>query len=450
MAQQDDDPFSFLPDPNRTVIMPSPGGRRRGGAAAVIRPPSDAEAAPFYQDASSRPQDLAIARVASANPLVRAAGPLFTLVRHLRSLRDHPDVATLRADVIEAMGRFQAEIRDAGVDTRTSAQAHYALCALIDETILGTPWGLQSIWSKQSLLISIYREATAGETFFKFVNKAKELPRDYLDILEFFYICLSLGFQGKFRVESGGADRLTRLRRDLYTVITRERGASERELSPRWQGVQDKSPGVARFLPLWVVGASTFAAVVLVFLGYTFSLNSWSDQVYGRIAALVPFAARTMPEARPAAAPLQTAPLIERLKITLAEEIARRLVDVQATGGRARIIIFNRGLFASGGAEVGPQAEPLIRKVALFLADQSGPFEVIGHTDNAPIRTLRFPSNWHLSKARADAVAARMAPPLDPGRMRVEGRADTEPLESNNTVEGRSQNRRVEIRLPLS
>jgi type VI secretion system protein ImpK len=125
------------------------------------------------------------------------------------------------------------------------------------------------------------------------------------------------------------------------------------------------------------------------------------------------------------------------------------LVDVQAAGGSARIIVFNRGLFPSGGAEVGPQAVPVIRKVALFLADQTGPFQITGHTDSVPIRTLRFPSNWHLSKARAEAVAALLAPPLRLGQLQTEGRADTDPLESNETVEGRNQNRRVEIRLPL-
>jgi type VI secretion system protein ImpK len=444
--QQDDDPFSFCPDPSRTVIMPTPGGRRRGGAAAVI-PPSSTTEAPFSPEATSpTPADLGLA--ASANPLVRAAGPLFTLVRQLRSVRDHADVPTLRADVIEAIRRFQGDTREAGVDRKTAAQACYALCALVDETVLGTPWGLQSIWSKQSLLITFYREATAGETFFNFLNKAKESPRDYLDILEFFYICLSLGFQGKFRVEPGGVDRLNRLRQDLYVVIARERGNPERALSLRWRGVQDKSPGVSRFLPLWVVGVGAFAIVLLAFLGYSFSLNSHSDAVYGRIAALMPLAARTKAEPQPFAA-RQVPPLIERLRVTLAPEISRRLVDVQAAGGSARIIVFNRGLFPSGGAEVGPEAVPVIRKVALFLADQTGPFQITGHTDNVPIRTLRFPSNWHLSKARADAVAALLAPPLRLGQLQTEGRADTDPLESNETVEGRNQNRRVEIRLPL-
>jgi type VI secretion system protein ImpK len=186
--QQDDDPFSFSPDPSRTVIMPTPGGRRRGGAAAVIPSSSTMEASSVPEATSPTPADLGLA--ASANPLVRAAGPLFTLVRQLRSVRDHADVPTLRADVIEAIRRFQEDTREAGVDPKTSAQACYALCALVDETVLGTPWGLQSIWSKQSLLITFYREATAGETFFNFLNKAKESPRDYLDILEFFYVCL--------------------------------------------------------------------------------------------------------------------------------------------------------------------------------------------------------------------------------------------------------------------
>ena len=85
--------------------------------------------------------------------------------------------------------------------------------------------------------------------------------------MEFFYICLSLGFQGRFRVEPGGVDRLNRLRQDLYIVIARERGNAERALSARWRGVQDRSPGVSRFVPLWVIGAAAVAIVLLALLG---------------------------------------------------------------------------------------------------------------------------------------------------------------------------------------
>jgi type VI secretion system protein ImpK len=72
--------------------------------------------------------------------------------------------------------------------------------------------------------------------------------------------------------------------------------------------------------------------------------------------------------------------------------------------------------------------------------------QVTGHSDNLPIRSVRFPSNWHLSEARARSVAdLLMAPSGEPERFTFEGRADTQPLASNDTAEGRARNRRVDI-----
>jgi Flagellar motor protein len=72
---------------------------------------------------------------------------------------------------------------------------------------------------------------------------------------------------------------------------------------------------------------------------------------------------------------------------------------------------------------------------------------VLGHTDNQPLsRTGRFPSNWHLSRERARAVADDLSSlSREPGRFTFEGRADSEPIASNDTAEGRARNRRVEI-----
>jgi type VI secretion system protein ImpK len=72
---------------------------------------------------------------------------------------------------------------------------------------------------------------------------------------------------------------------------------------------------------------------------------------------------------------------------------------------------------------------------------------ITGHTDNQPIRSLRYPSNWDLSKARADAVKAVLAQTVRPERLRAEGRADSEPVAPNDTPQGRAQNRRVELTL---
>jgi type VI secretion system protein ImpK len=104
-------------------------------------------------------------------------------------------------------------------------------------------------------------------------------------------------------------------------------------------------------------------------------------------------------------------------------------------------------LFESGRAEIAPSEKPLVESVARALQQLTGRVLVTGHTDNVPIRTLRFPSNWQLSKSRAEAVRALLAQTVAPERLTAEGRADTQPLVPNDTPEHRARNRRVEITL---
>ncbi|PZQ64399.1 MAG: type VI secretion system protein TssL, partial [Variovorax paradoxus] len=70
---------------------------------------------------------------------------------------------------------------------------------------------------------------------------------------------------------------------------------------------------------------------------------------------------------------------------------------------------------------------------------------ITGHSDNQPIRSLRYPSNWHLSTARADAVKTALTSLVDPARMKAEGKADAEPVAANDTPANRARNRRVDI-----
>jgi type VI secretion system protein ImpK len=88
---------------------------------------------------------------------------------------------------------------------------------------------------------------------------------------------------------------------------------------------------------------------------------------------------------------------------------------------------------------------PLLARIGDALAAIPGRVLVTGHTDGTPIRSARFPSNWHLSQARARAVAQTLAAKVPAGRMVAEGRADAEPIAANDTATHRARNRRVEI-----
>ncbi len=91
-----------------------------------------------------------------------------------------------------------------------------------------------------------------------------------------------------------------------------------------------------------------------------------------------------------------------------------------------------------------------MRRIAQALSQLSGRIEVLGHTDDQPMQSLRFPSNWHLSRERAQAVAASLVEAgLPAERVRAEGRAETVPRGANDTPDSRARNRRVEVQLLL-
>ncbi|MEI7713121.1 MAG: OmpA family protein, partial [Rhodospirillales bacterium] len=88
----------------------------------------------------------------------------------------------------------------------------------------------------------------------------------------------------------------------------------------------------------------------------------------------------------------------------------------------------------------------LLERIGEALKAEKGPVQVTGYTDNQPIHTVQFPSNFHLSAARAEAARAVIVRALgDPARVKAEGRADADPIGSNATPEGRDENRRIEV-----
>ncbi|WP_374593843.1 type VI secretion system protein TssL, long form, partial [Aquabacterium sp.] len=129
-------------------------------------------------------------------------------------------------------------------------------------------------------------------------------------------------------------------------------------------------------------------------------------------------------------------------------EIEAGLVAVRDLPDRSVVTIKGDGFFDPGSADIADRVKPLLVRIADGLNGVQGQVLITGHTDNQPIRSLRYPSNWHLSQERAKAVLdALVAAKVQATRLRAEGRADAEPVEDNATPAGRAKNRRVEITL---
>ncbi len=143
---------------------------------------------------------------------------------------------------------------------------------------------------------------------------------------------------------------------------------------------------------------------------------------------------------------------LDQILQVLEPAIADGRINVSQDQRRIVIRVEEKGSFPSGSAELTWEFEGLLLDMAVVLADIPGRLTVEGHTDNLPIRTERFYSNWDLSAARAAAVANVLLARdhVSPTRMSVTGLADTEPRVPNSSVDNRAKNRRVEIIIDLS
>jgi chemotaxis protein MotB len=139
--------------------------------------------------------------------------------------------------------------------------------------------------------------------------------------------------------------------------------------------------------------------------------------------------------------------LQQKLNKALGKEIARQEVGLRMTPEGFVISLHELGFFDSGQAQLLPGAEEPIKRIAGVLMQYGLDMRVEGHSDDIPIHNATFASNWDLSTARATAVAMMLLneSKFDPTRMSIAGYAQYHPAASNDTVEGRRANRRVDI-----
>jgi len=427
-----DDPFA-LPDSERTFMMPSPGGRPSRRVEPVA---AASETGSNLGALEALPPSNAL------GPLLSAASPLLNLMPQLRATLQHPNPGELRDALAQGIRTFESKAKAAGVSPEKVIAARYTLCTTLDETAASTPWGGSGAWANQSLLVLFHNETWGGEKFFQLLAKLAENAGANRDLLELMYICLALGFEGRYRVLENGRSQLEGLRERLFQLLYAQRGEYERELSAHWKGVTQTRGKILTSFPLWVFGAVLGILLLGLYFGFSISLNRSSDPVFAAIQAIHIKFENPIPKSLP------VVPAKPRLASFLAPEIEAGLVAVADQGDRSIITIRGDGLFDAGSATISEKVQPLLARIAEALNSVSGRVLVTGHTDSQPIRSTRFPSNWHLSQERANSVAQQLVATLHPAdRIKAEGRADSEPIAPNTSPAERARNRRVEITL---
>ncbi|WP_219267163.1 type IVB secretion system protein IcmH/DotU [Pseudomonas sp. Xaverov 259] len=259
----------------------------RNGHGPAQRPVTDFPSPPRFEQLEDRMVYAAAVQGAQRfnvglNPLVAAAWELLSEVLELKLSSGRENLQTLNDRLAASLTRFEARAQHEGMESAQVIAARYVLCSVVDEAVVTTAWGSRSDWSKISLLSRFHNETFGGEKFFQLLERLSRDPVKHLAMLELMYLCLSMGFEGKYRVMERGVTQLEGVRDALYRQIRHVRG------DPVSVSACALRPEQARRKRLRTLSASGCVALGLIALLTMYSAAAW---VLGqeRAQALQPF-----------------------------------------------------------------------------------------------------------------------------------------------------------------
>jgi type IV/VI secretion system ImpK/VasF family protein len=440
--------------PNRTVFRPSPlqqlrEGQSKGPAAGPPAGESLAKRGPSSGGAAHDDIPEPPVRSTPRNVLMARAAPLLALLAAMRSGRATMDLPDLHGQASAVISAIQSDLRVV-VDEETLRRATYALAATADDVALNLPdrQADTAEWARRSLVVRFFQEAIGGDRFWRLLDEMIARPSENADLLELYHACMAAGFEGRYRVFADGKSAHQELMDRAYRALNHPRTLSQYELSPQWRGVAAPVAKVAFWTPLAIAGTGALALLVVVYIILRVILAGTGAPAMAALGAINPHEPLRLSRAAQVKAPPSDAQA-ERIRTFLAPEIEQGLVKVieDSTTVRVQTTASGGQLFKSGSDQLAPARLGLFNRIALALNTEAGPVKVEGYTDtDKPRGDVAFPDNIALSQARAQSVASIIRAGLqDQGRVTAVGFGDTQPIASNDTPDGKAQNRRVEV-----
>ena len=305
-------------------------------------------------------------------------------------------------------------------------------------------------WARRSLVVLFFQENIGGDRFWQIVDDMLRSPAGNADLIELYHACLAAGFEGRFRVMPDGKRRLHEIMTKLYGALEHPRSLSTQQLVSRWKGETVPLKKVGLWSHVALAAAVAAGVLLLIYIVLRLLLMSGGSAAWDAVAGINPDEPLRL--SRNAAPPPEppASGQAEGLRQFLAPEIAQGLVTVEEDGSTVRVRTTVGQLFKSGQDVLEPGRQALFQRIGQAIEKEPGTVTIEGHSDSDQLSgSLSFPDNMALSRARADTVAQIIAGELsNSGRIVAEGYGESRPIASNDSAEGKSLNRRVEITVP--
>ncbi|MBS0422443.1 MAG: DotU family type IV/VI secretion system protein [Proteobacteria bacterium] len=371
---------------------------------------------------------------AAADPaaarLIWKASPLIAVITQLRVTPAIADLGQLHSQIAAMLVAFMDDARAGGIGDSRATQATEVLAALADHVVSNMPWGVDAGWHNLS-----QSAASRGEKPVQRLLTIAAATSQDAGLQELIGVTLLVGFDKRSRGKDDA--EIEQLLARAAQVARTGDGEPGKGAVPFASGRTRRIKGPPGWLPLWVCGITTAAALAVLTVVLLLSLAGKSDAIYAHLAALRGPAVST-PRPLPAPTP--------RLASLLAEPIAAQSMSVRDEIDRSVIVVPEGRLFAPGESTASANSNDSLQPIAAALKQTPGRIQVIGHTDSTETRSARFASDWDLSVERARVVRdALRTLGVDAARTSHDGHASVEPLPADDPARAISGDGRIEI-----
>lgn len=214
----------------------------------------------------------------TVNRLVALCAPLLLIATELPHQMASSNVKNLYKTCCTHLRTIENKAQKLGYPSDIILAVRFYLSALIDELILNTAWGKNSEWETVNLINTFQRETHRSDRFFEILAHEKKDPEKNIDVIELAYICLRLGFQGKYR-QSGNLFELKKISDETYHLIEKIRGEFSKKILLSRQLQKSKMKKPIKFLPIWLTLLLTIAILFGIFFPYYLRLQKVSAPV---------------------------------------------------------------------------------------------------------------------------------------------------------------------------
>ncbi|MFH1197526.1 MAG: type IVB secretion system protein IcmH/DotU [bacterium] len=207
------------------------------------------------------------------------------LILQLRSIKEFGDPVQLRERIINLLEKIEKDAHINGINSEKVQMAKFALAAFIDETIVGSEWTKKNSWLSEPLQLKLFNSFNAGEEFFTRLSQLRQRIKENADVVEVYYLCLALGFRGKYQIESPEYVRsiIEGLYNDLYLTSLKTADV----LAPNGKPHDEFVHSVKERVPLWVIGIVAAAVAVCFFIVMSFLISENADDVVKIVQGLI-------------------------------------------------------------------------------------------------------------------------------------------------------------------